>query len=420
MTLNLTEGRVVIVGAGQAAGELTGALRQQGFTGQITMIGDEPHLPYRRPPLSKAYLSGDMTLEALFLKPAAAYEKQGVDCRLGVSVRAIDRVAHRVTLSDGTELPYDKLALATGGRVRRLSLPLAEAPNVHYVRGIDDIQRLKPQFTEGRRLVIIGGGYIGLEAAAVGAKKGLQVTVIEAMPRVLARVTVPEMSAFYERVHRGHGVDIRTGAGVQSLEGDASGVSAVVLSDGRRVPADLLIVGIGLLPNIELAEAAGLDVRNGGIVVDAFTQTSDPDIVACGDCTFHENRFYGRSMRLESVPNALEQARVAAALLAGKPVAYAAVPWFWSDQYDLKLQMVGLSEGFDTFVVRGSMEANQFIVFYLKDGVVIAADAVNRAPDFMVAKRLVADRVVLAPTQLLDESVALKSLLAPAAVPAPQ
>jgi 3-phenylpropionate/trans-cinnamate dioxygenase ferredoxin reductase subunit len=417
MTLNLTHGRVVIVGAGQAAGELTGALRQQGFTGQITMIGDEPHLPYRRPPLSKAYLSGDMTLEALFLKPAATYEKQGVDCRLGVSVRSIDRQAHQVSLSDGTTLPYDKLVLATGGRVRRLPLPLADAPNVHYVRGIDDIQRLQPQFTQGRRLVIIGGGYIGLEAAAVGTKKGLQVTVIEAMPRVLARVTVPELSAFYERVHRGHGVDIRTGAGVQALEGEAGAVTAVVLSDGQRVPADLVIVGIGLLPNTELAEAAGLAVAN-GIVVDAFTQTFDPDILACGDCTFHENRFYGCNMRLESVPNALEQARIAAGVLVGKPTPYAAVPWFWSDQYDLKLQMVGLSEGFDTFVVRGSMDANHFIALYLKDGMVIAADAVNRAADFMVAKRLVAERVVATPAQLADESVPLKALLAPAASPA--
>jgi len=417
MELDRTKGRVVIIGAGQAAGELTGALRQQGFTGAITMIGDEPHLPYRRPPLSKAYLSGDMTLEALFLKPAATYEKQGVGCRLGISVRSIDRQAHQVSLSDGTTLPYDKLVLATGGRVRRLPLPLADASNVHYVRGIDDIQRLQPQFTEGRRLVIIGGGYIGLEAAAVGTKKGLQVTVIEAMPRVLARVTVPELSAFYERVHRGHGVDVRTGAGVQALEGEAGAVSTVVLSDGQRVPADLVIVGIGLLPNTELAEAAGLTVSN-GIVVDAFTQTSDPDILACGDCTFHENRFYGRSMRLESVPNALEQARIAAGVLTGKLVPYAAVPWFWSDQYDLKLQMVGLSEGFDTFVVRGSMAANQFIAFYLKDGVVVAADAVNRAPDFLAAKRLVAERAKTTPAQLTDESAPLKALLAPAAAAA--
>jgi 3-phenylpropionate/trans-cinnamate dioxygenase ferredoxin reductase subunit len=409
MTLDLSTGRVLIVGAGQAGAELANALRQQGFNGSITMLGDETHLPYRRPPLSKTYLAGDATLESLLLKTQAGYERQNVDCRLGIGVERIDRAAKTVTLYDGTSLPYDKLALTTGGRVRKLSLPGAEHPNVHYVRNIDDIQRMQPQFVEGKKLVIVGGGYIGLEAASVGIKKGLQVTVIEAMPRVLQRVTVPEISAFYARVHAERGVDIRTGVGVHGFEGDAT-VETVVLADGQRIAADLVIVGIGLIPNTELAEAAGIEVAN-GIVVDAFCQTSDPDIVAAGDCTQHENRFYGRRMRLESVPNALEQGRVAAAALCGKPVPYAAVPWFWSDQYELKLQMVGLSEGYDQFVVRGDMASNTFIAFYLKDGVVISADAVSKPADFMVAKRLVGERVPVTAAQLQDDSTPLKALL---------
>ena len=249
----------------------------------------------------------------------------------------------------------------------------------------------------------------GSEAAAVGIKKGLRVSVIEALPRVLARVTAPEISAFYERVHRGHGVEFHIGVGVHALEGEGR-ATAVVLADGSRLATDLVVVGIGLIPNTELAEACGLEVSN-GITVDCHAMTSDPDIVAAGDCANGDNLFLGRRQRLESVPNALEQARVAAASIAGKPRAYDAVPWFWSDQYDLKLQMVGLSQGYDRLVVRGSLESSSFSAFYLKDGVVISADAVNRPQDFMAAKRLVAERAQLTPACLQDEAQPLKSLL---------
>lgn len=409
MGLNLENGQLVIVGAGQAGAELANAMRTEGFNGGITLVGDEPYLPYRRPPLSKTFLGGETPLEALYLRPAQAYEKSRVATRMGVRVEQIDRQTKSVRLSDGSTLAYDKLALATGGRARKLPLAGADRPNVHYVRNIQDILHLKSQFLPGSRLVIIGGGYIGLEVASIGVKKGLQVCLVEAMPRVLARVTVPEISHFFERIHREHGVDIRTGVGVQALEGDAL-ISSVVLADGQRLPADLVIVGVGLIPNTELAQSADVVVNN-GIVVDAHTQTSDPDIVACGDCTFHENRFYQRAMRLESVPNALEQARVAAAVLCGKEAAYSAVPWFWSDQYDLKLQMVGLSEGHDTFVVRGDMRSNSFVAFYLKQGVVIAADAVNKAQEFMVSKRLVAERRKVTAEQLADENLPLKTLI---------
>ncbi len=400
----------VIVGAGQAGGDLTTALRQMGYTGRIILIGDEQAPPYRRPPLSKAYLSGDIGEDALYLRPLATYEKQNIELRTGVKVTAIDRQAHTVTLDDGETIKYDKLALTTGGHARRLPLPGAEKPNVHYVRTLDDIARLKEQFQEGRRLVIVGGGYIGLEAAAVGIKKGLKVTLVEALPRMLARVTGPELSQYYYGVHTAHGVDIRLGAGVQALEGGDS-VEAVVLQDGTKIPADLLIVGIGLIPNTELAEQAGLAVDN-GILVDLYAQTSDPDIVSAGDCTNHDNGFLGRRLRLESVPNASEQARVAAASILGQKVPHAGVPWFWSDQYDLKLQMVGLSQGYDQVVIRGSMEANNFTAFYLQDGVIISLDCVNRPQDFMVGKKLVGGRVKADPAVLADESIPLKTLIA--------
>jgi len=410
MTNPSAKADVVIVGAGQAGGEVASALRQQGFTGSVVLIGDEPYVPYRRPPLSKAFLSGDATLESLFIKAQSAYEKLNIECRFGMGVESIERQAKRLRLYDGTTLEYGKLVLATGGRPRKLSLPGAEHPNVHYVRTIDDILRMKEQFHAGKKLVIIGGGYIGLEAASVGIKKGLDVTVIEALPRVLARVTAPEISAFYERVHKSRGVKLLTGVGVHSLEGDAL-VTGVTLADGTLVPADIVIVGIGLIPNVELADMAGIEVSNGGIVVDRFTQTSDPDIYAAGDCTYHENVFFDRYMRLESVPNAMEQGRIVAASIVGKPQPYSAVPWFWSDQYELKLQMVGLSQGYDQLVVRGNLEGESFSAFYLKDGVVISADAVNRPQEFMIAKKLVAERVKVDPDKLADETFILKSLL---------
>jgi len=399
----------VIVGAGQAGSELATSLRQHGYADSVVLIGDEDYVPYRRPPLSKTYLSGEVTLESLFLKPRAVYEKHAIECRFGIGVESIDCAARSLRLYDGSVLRYDKLALTTGGRPRRLSVPGAERSNVHYIRTVADIDRLKQQFGEGKRLVIIGGGYVGLEAASVGIKKGLHVTVVEALPRVLARVTAPEISAFYERVHRGHGVDLRTGVGVHALEGSGD-TCTVVLADGTRLAADLVVIGVGLIPNTELAEAAGIEVSN-GIVVDRYAVTSDPDIVAAGDCTNHDNVFLGRRLRLESVPNALEQARVAAASILGRPRVYDAVPWFWSDQYDLKLQMVGLSQGYDNLIVRGDMDANSFTAFYLKDGVVISADSVNRPQDFMVAKRLVAERAAVPSERLRDDAVPLKSLL---------
>lgn len=407
---------VIIVGAGQAAGEVAISLRQEGFSGRIVMIGEEAYLPYQRPPLSKAYLSGSVKTEALLCRSQAAYDKALVEFIGSTRVESIMRGDKAVVLSDGRSVQYDKLVLATGGRARQLSVPGAEqahdSSNFHYLRTIEDVSRIQPQFTAGKRLVIVGGGYVGLETAAVAIKQGLQVTVLESAPRVLARVTAPEVSAFYEKVHQDAGVDLRTGIEVQGVEVGCKDnrVTAVLCSGGFRFPADLVITGIGLVPNVELAVAAGLDVGN-GITVDEFTRTSDEAIFAVGDCSNHPNSFFGYRLRLESVPNALEQARTAAATICGKQRPYASMPWFWSDQYDLKLQMVGLSQGYDQLVFRGDPATRSFIAFYLKGDFVLAADAVNRPQEFMFCKRLAAERCSVDPSALGDESRALKLLL---------
>lgn len=414
---------LLIVGAGNAGAELAVAARQQGWAGAITLLGDEPHLPYHRPPLSKAYLAGSAPADTLTIRQQAAYDKALVSVRTGVKVQRIAPAARCVVLDDGSTLAYDKLALCTGGSARLLRVDgLAEgaAPNnLFYLRRREHSDAMRAALLPGTRLVVIGGGYIGLEVAASARKLGAEVTVLEALPRVLARVTGPQLSAFYESVHREAGVDVRAGVAVVRVDcADDGRVTAVVCADGSRIPADVLVVGVGMLPNVALAEAAGL-VVDGGIVVDALCTTSDPDIFAAGDCTVHDNLAYGRRIRLESVPNALEQARVVAATLCGKPRAAPAAPWFWSDQYALKLQMVGLCEGFDEFVLRGDMAQRSFIGFYLRRGQLIAADAVNRPAEFMVAKRLVGEGLAVTAAALADEAVPLKQLLpAPPAAPA--
>lgn len=405
---------IAIIGAGQAGGEVATLLRQNRFEGRIVLFGDEPHLPYQRPPLSKAYLAGEIGADALIYKAAIAYEKANVELRLGLRVDEIDRKAKELRLAGGERLAYDRLVIATGGRARPLVVPGADLGNIFYLRNIADVEALRPELTAGRRLVIVGGGYVGLEVAAVAVKRGLAVSVLEGMPRVLARVTAPELSAFYERRHREAGVAIRTGVAVSGFAPGPEGarVGAVQCADGQSLDADLVLVGIGLAPNTELAELAGLAVE-GGIVVDEQSLTSDPDIYAIGDCALHANHgFLQRKIRIKSVPNALEQARAVAAAIMGKPCAPAAAPWFWSDQYDLQLQMVGLSDGYEKVVIRGAPENASFVAFYLKAGKIIAADAVNRPGEFMAAKRLVGERMSIPPESLADENISLKTLMA--------
>ena len=414
---------IVIVGAGHAGGELASALRQGGHATRIVMIGEEAWLPYQRPPLSKAYLSSGGRVESLYLRPKTTFDAAAIEFIGGTRVEAIDRGAKTLLLGNGERLAYGRLALTTGTRVRRLTGPGAaeaeRASNFHYLRTVDDVVRLRNQFVAGRRIAIVGGGYIGLEVAAAAVKCGLQVTVLEAAPRVLARVTAPEISAFYERVHREAGVDLRTGVELRGFEFSPTGdvVTAVLCRDGRTqqeqsVPVDLVVVGVGVVPNVELAAAAGLEIDN-GIVVDETTRTADPDIVAAGDCTSHPNAIVGRRIRLESVPNAVEQARAAAATLCGHARPYRTVPWFWSDQYDLKLQMVGLSQGYDRLVLRGDPANRSFSAFYLHDGRVVAADCVGRPKEFMLSKRIVAARAQVSAETLADESCDLKTLVPP-------
>ncbi|RON37919.1 NAD(P)/FAD-dependent oxidoreductase [Pseudomonas brassicacearum] len=401
--------RVVIVGAGQAGSEAAVALRQAGHEGPITLLGNEPHPPYRRPPLSKDYLAGKSRHEDLYVKPVEAYAKLLIDFHPRRQVVELDRASKRVSLDDGESLSYDKLILATGGRPRRLELAGSDAPNVHYIRTIDDIDGLRAAFLPGTRMVIIGAGYIGLETAAVAIQHGLDVTVLETAERVLARVAAVELSTFYESIHTTRGVKLHTSTTVLGLELDRDHRVRQVLTNKGPIEVDVLVVGIGLIPNTELAVAAGLDV-DGAITTDEFTRTSDPDILAIGDCTSHPNAFYGKRLRLESVQNALEQARTAAATIMGQVKPYNPVPWFWSDQYELKLQMVGLSQGHDRTVIRGAMADNSFAVFYLHGSHIIAVDAVNRPQDFLLAKRLVAARIKCEPGQLADVAFPLKSL----------
>jgi 3-phenylpropionate/trans-cinnamate dioxygenase ferredoxin reductase subunit len=409
---------VLVVGAGQAAGEFAFRLRQAGYTGPVTLVGAEAHLPYQRPPLSKAYLSGEIQSEALMLRSDAAYAKADIGFIGSTHVTALDPSAHQITLQDGRKLPYEKLVLATGGRARRLSCPGHDLAGIYVLRTLDDVLAIRAHLKPGARLVIIGGGYIGLEVAAVAIKHGLVVTVLEAAPRLLARVAGAEISAFYDRAHRQAGVDIHTGAAVTALHPSTENpacVGAVELADGRSFPCDFVLAGIGLIANVELAEAAGLPVGN-GILVDEYCRTTDPHVLSIGDCANHPNALMGRRLRLESVPNAIEQARVAAETICGRLSPYAATPWFWSDQYDLKLQAVGLAEGHDEVVVRGDMQTRAFTVFYLRQGVIVATDSVNRPADFMAARKLVGNAVRAQASVLADTSVPLKELAARASV----
>lgn len=397
----------IIIGASHAAAQLVSSLRQEGWEGKISLIGDEPNLPYHRPPLSKAFFVGEKTEDELLIRAADFYEKNKVDLLLGSRVTQIDRDAKKITLEDGAEISYTKLALTTGARVRKIPFTGSELAGVFYMRDLNDVKQTHKFTGPGKSAVIIGGGYIGLETAASLRKIGMKVTVIEAMSRVLQRVTAPEVSAFYTRIHTEEGVDIRTEAGVDAIVGEKH-VEGVRLADGSTVAADLVIIGVGVIPNIELAEAAGLTIDN-GIAVNEFATTNDPDIVAAGDCTNHYNPIYDRKLRLESVQNATDQAKIAAKSICGKPEAYNALPWFWSDQYDLKLQIAGLSQGFDEVIIRGDSEQGRsFAAFYFCEGRFIAVDAINRPKEFMMSKRALTAGQTADPLKLADESIEIK------------
>ena len=377
-------------------------------------MGDEPVLPYQRPPLSKAYMKGEFAEERLFFKPSAWYEDNNVELILSTRAVRIDRTAQIVELEHGATLNYDALILCTGSRPRPLPVKGADLEGVHDLRGLADVDRIQPQMVDGRRLVIVGAGYIGLEAAAVARQMGLEVTVLEMADRVLARVTSPVMSEFYEKEHRAQGVTILTGAHLDHLDGQDGHVRAAVLADGTSIPADMVLVGIGILPNLELAADAGLTIDN-GIATDCDARTSDPRIFAAGDCTSRPLVHHGRTGRLESVHNAIEQGKLAAAAILGKPRPPEDCPWFWSDQYDLKLQIAGLNQGYDQIVVRGNPDERKFAAFYLRNGTLIAVDAVNSPPEFLASKKLIMTGTKVAPDMLKDTSISMKDIAAAAA-----
>lgn len=406
----MTKSHCVIIGGSHAAAQLAPSLRQNGWEGDITIVSAEPVLPYHRPPLSKTYLSGDKTLHDILIRPKNYYEQNKIHTQLGVTVTDIDRATKKVMLNDGAELSYTKLALTTGSKVRKISIPGSDLNGVFYLRDMNDVDNIRRFVGKGKKAVIVGGGYIGLETAAALRKTGMDVTVLEALPRVLQRVTAPEVSAFYSRVHSEEGVKILTDTAIESISG-SNHAEAVHCADGTILPADVVIIGIGILPVTDLAEAAGLTVDN-GIVVDEFARTNDHDIVAAGDCTMHYNPIYDRHLRLESVQNAVDQAKVAAATLCDKLEPYSALPWFWSDQFDLKLQIAGLSQGFDQVVIRGDIEKSRsFAAFYLQAGRLIAVDAINSPKEFMLSKRALVNVITPDVNKLADTGVTIQDAL---------
>ena len=397
---------IVVIGAGQAGASCVAKLRNGGFDGAVTLIGAEPQPPYQRPPLSKAYLMGEMALERLYLRPESFYADNGIELRLDARVDAIDVTGRQIAVN-GAMLGYDDLVLATGSVPHRLPAAIGGAlEGVHVVRGLADVDAMAPRFTKGARVLIVGGGYIGLEAASVAAKLGLSVTLVEMAPRILQRVAAPQTSDFFRALHKKHGVDLREGVGLDRLTGDGA-VRGATLTDGTTLEVDFVIVGVGVAPDAHLAEAAGITLDN-GIAVDAQGRTSAPNIWAAGDCASFPYR--GTRIRLESVPNAIEQAEVVAENLMGAAKDYVAKPWFWSDQYDVKLQITGLNTGYDRVVTRGAAPG-PVSFWYYRGATLLAVDAANDPRGYMVGKRLIEAGKSPAPEVVMDSATDLKALL---------
>ena len=400
----------VSVGAGQAAAQATEALRRGGFEGRLVLVGDERELPYQRPPLSKKFLAGELPVERLSIKPASFYEQARVELKLGVAAEALDLARRELVLADGERLTYDRLLLTTGTGPRRLSVPGADLAGIHYLRTIADVDRIRAEVGTARRAVVVGGGYIGLEVAATCRGLGLEVDVLEMAERVMNRVVAPELSAFYSAEHARAGVRIHLQtlvSGFRARSDSPRHVAAVETLGGVEFPADLVIVGVGVVPLTGLAASAGLACEN-GIAVDEYGRSSDPNVYAAGDCTSHPSLRYGRRIRLESVDNAFEQAKTAAANLLGGSVLHDRVPWFWSDQYDLKLLIAGLNVDYDRVVLRGDPASRSFACCYLRGTELLAIDCVNDPKDYMAAKKLISERRSVDPSRLADPAVALK------------
>lgn len=401
---------VLVIGASHGGTAVAASLRQQGFHGQLTLVGSEASLPYNRPPLSKTYLSEKQSSEQILLRPESFYARNKIDLCLNTQVTDINLAQKKAQLSTGDTLSWDELVFATGSRVRKLAAPGAELDNVFYLRTLEDANFIRKAMDKCQSAVIVGGGYIGLEIASSLRKAGKAVTVLEMEKRILQRVTSEPMSRFYQQVHVDQGVVIHTEKMLAELTGENGQVKYAVCTDGTRLPTDMVIVGIGVLPVIDLPEEAGIDCDN-GILVDEHCQTSAPSVWAIGDCSNQPNKMYDKRLRLESVPNAMEQARVVASNLIGRKAVHQSVPWFWSDQYDLKLQMAGFSTDADSEVVRGSEQSRSFARFYWKKGRLMGVDAVNRPQEFVLCRKLLQSGTTVDPDKLGDPTVDLKSLL---------
>lgn len=400
----------VIVGASQAGGRAAQAMRAAGFSGAITLIGDEPWLPYERPPLSKALLIGDAGIETAQLHPRAFYDDNDITLLLDTRVVALDRAARSLRMADGREITYDKLLLTTGARVRKLPIPGAELPGIRYLRDYADSEAIRARLRETARVIVIGGGFIGLEVAASARMRGCPVTMLEMADRLMGRAVAPEIGAYFADLHRDHGVDLRLGVEIAEIVGDDR-VAGVRLADGTIIPADLIVVGIGIVPNVELAAEAGLAVDN-GIVVDEFGRSSDPDIYAAGDVANQPNAFLGRRIRLESYQNAQDQAMAVGRNMCGELRPYNDRLWVWSDQYDVNLQMLGAPRNWDRLVVRGEMASGRFTVFYMAAERIVAVNTVNNGKEMRVAERLMMAGNAVDDARLADVSVKLRSLMA--------
>lgn len=403
------KGGTVIVGTGQAGFQTAASLRSEGYLETITLIGEEPHIPYQRPPLSKGFPLGQQDFESIMLRPESFYRDHRIDLLAGKRVAAIESVERHVRLESGVRIPYDRLVLAVGARNRLLPVKGAELDGVVYLRSFDEAVAIKERLKNAHNIVVIGGGFIGLELAAVACALGKSVTVLEALPRLMSRVVAPIISDFYRGLHTSRGVKIICGATVAELAGSNGKVQRVVMGDGNGYPAELVLVGVGVAPNVELAQDAGLRIAN-GVAVNEYLETDNENIFAIGDCAEYPCVFAGARVRLESVQNAADQAQRVATTIAGRRTPYCALPWFWTDQFDIKLQMAGLSQGHDQIVTRGNSESRKLSVFYFKSGKLVAIDSINRPLDHMIGRKIIAGNVPLTPEQATDESVDLRKL----------
>ena len=400
---------IVVIGSGQAAIQAVMSLKRNEFTGSIKVIGEEDHLPYQRPPLSKDFLLEEYKPERVSLKKKEFYEENGVDLILGKRAESIDTILKEITLSDENKIRYNQLIIATGSRVRKLNVPGSDKKGIYYLRDLDDANALKQRLKKNKKMVIVGAGYIGLEVASVAASLGVEVTVIEMANRVMNRTVDPIISSYYQKLHESHGVKIHLDNGLKAFEGGDS-VNAVLCSDGLMLEAELVVIGAGVLPNQEIAIEAGLECNN-GIMVNEFGETSTAHVYACGDCTNHPNKGLNTRLRLESVHNAMEQSKTVANTIMGNKEPYDQVPWFWSDQYDHKLQLVGISGDHDEVVMRGLESEQKFLLFYLKNSELIAVNAINSSKEFLICRKLVANKVKISSDVIKDQSVNLNDLL---------